>query len=103
MPALSIMITRFADEYQPGLVECELLDAHGERHLFVEKVPVVTQANLRSSSSYPQPGSITCLVEAEWEDEQGRLLARVSTEDPFHVESETGKSSFVVFASQVLA
>lgn len=97
------MISRFVDEHQPGFVECELLDAGGELHLFVEKVPVVTQVDLWSSSSYPQPGAVPCLVEAEWKDEQGRPLARVSTEHPFHAESTTGKSGFVVLASQVLA
>jgi hypothetical protein len=101
MPALTIVISRFVDEHQPGFVECELVDAQGERHLFIEKGPIVTEANLWASSTYPQPGSIACEVEAEWEDETGRALARVSTEQPFHVESQSGQSVFVVLAEQV--
>jgi hypothetical protein len=103
MPTLSVVISRFVDEYQPGFVECELTDAQGELHSFLEKVPVVTKENLWFSSSYPQPGAIPCTVEAEWKDEQGRLLCRVSTEQPFHVESTAGHSCFVVLASQVLS
>jgi hypothetical protein len=101
MPALAIEISRFVDEHQPGFVECTLVDAQGSLQSFIEKVPVVTEANLSSSSSYPQEGTIACQVEAEWNDEQGRALVRVSTEHPFHVESTEGECRFVVLASQV--
>jgi hypothetical protein len=55
MPAVTVQISRFVDEHQPGFVECILMDALGESHLFVEKVPVVSTDDLWSTSSYPQP------------------------------------------------
>jgi len=102
MPAISITISRFVDEHLPGFVECELIDAQGERHTFLEKVPIVTRETLWSSSSYPRSGSIPCLVEENWQDESGQLVVSVSTELPFHVESVAGQSNFVVLASDVL-
>jgi hypothetical protein len=101
MPTLAVEITRFVDPYQPGFVECMFLDAQGCRHLFMEKLPIVTRADLWSSSAYPQPGAIPCEVEAEWLGEQGRAVVRVTTERPFHVESTSGQSSFVVLSVQV--
>lgn len=101
MPALTIEISRFVDEYQPGIVECVLVDANGQRHLFIEKVPIVTTENVWSSTSYPRPGAIACAVEAEWRDDDGRVLARVTTERPWGVESTSGQTSFVVLASEL--
>ena len=98
---ISVQIERFVDDHQPGFVECLLVDALGQSHLFIEKVPIVTTANLRSDSSYPQMGTIACEVELELSDEQGRNLLRVSTERPWSVESTEGISCFWVLSSQV--
>src|SRR4051794_26592356 len=100
MPNLSVEISRFVDDWQPGFVECTLLDAQSERHLFVDKVPIFTTERLDASSRYPQPGFIPCRIEAEWRDEQGRSLIRIST--GMTIDSTAGQSSFVVLASQVL-
>lgn len=102
MPSISIQIVRFVDEHQPGFVECRLVDAQGNIHHFIEKVPVVTRQSLRCDSSYPQLGTIGCEVEAEWTDEFGHHLLRVSTEKPWGVESTIGATRFVVFSSQVM-
>lgn len=101
MPVLAVQISRFVDEYQPGFVECVLVDALGHSHLIVEKVPIVSGEDLRSTSNYPRNGEIKCEVEAEWTDEAGRLLLRVNTEQPWHVESTTGETKFVVLSAQV--
>ena len=101
MPALAVQISRFVDEYQPGIVECLFVDANGHRHLFIEKVPIVTTENLWSTSSYPRPGTIAGEVEAEWREDDGRVLARVNTERPWGVESTTGETHFVVLASEL--
>ena len=66
MPAIAIQILRFVDEHQPGWVECVLVDSLGDRHLFVEKAPVVSKENLSSNSSYPCSGTIDCEIEEEW-------------------------------------
>lgn len=41
MATVSVQIVRFVDDYQPGIVECQLLDAEGAVHFFIEKVPIV--------------------------------------------------------------
>lgn len=101
MTSLSIKITRFVDEGFPGVVECTLLDAEGVLHTFIEKVPVVSLESLWWDSDYPRPGVAECVIEAEWTDEQGRALVRVSTEKPCDIESTMGQTIFVVPASQV--
>jgi len=101
MPTVVIQIVRFVDEHQPGFVECSLVDAHGEQHLFIEKVPVVTTEDLWSSSTYPRPAAIACQVEREWTDEKGQALVQINTELPWHIESTTGVTRFTVLSTQV--
>jgi hypothetical protein len=101
MQAISVSITKFVDEHQPGFVECVLIDALGRKHHIIEKVPVVSNADLWSNSEYPQPGFVACNVEAVWKDVDGRSLARVNTAQPWSVESTEGATIFVVLASQV--
>ncbi len=102
MTAVAVEITRFVDEWQPGIVECTLVDAQGKPHKFIEKVPIVTEEPLWSDSNYPCAGVIACEVEAEFTDSAGRALARIDTERPYSVESSTGETKFVVLASQVV-
>jgi len=42
MSAVRVTIAAFIDEYQPGSVECSLVDVHGRTWKFNEKVPVVS-------------------------------------------------------------
>jgi len=100
--AISIQIERFVDDHQPGFVECRLVDAFGRSHLFVEKLPIVTAADLWSDSSYPQAGEITCEIVSESVDAAGRKLVQVNTDRPWSVESTEGVSSFVVLTSQMV-
>lgn len=103
MPALQVEISRFIDEHQPGFVECTLVDANGQCHLFVEKVPIVSKEDLWSTSSYPRSGLIECEIEEEeMKTESGLPVFRVSTEKPWGVESTTGQTQFLVKPSQVV-
>ncbi len=101
MPLLNILILQYADDRFPGWVECALVDAFSARHLFHEKVPVVTALSLDAKSKYPQPGFMACEVEASWLDEAGRILVRVNTERPWGVQSTVGVTRFVVFQTQL--
>ncbi len=101
MPSVSIQITRFVDDYQPGFVECSLTDAFGNFHLFIEKAPIVSAHDLWSTSTYPCAGTIECEVNDEWIDDQGNSLIRINTGLPWHIESTTGEHEFTVLASQV--
>ncbi len=98
---LAVQIVRWVEDYQPGIVGCELVDAEGRRHAFIEKLPIVTTERLEATSTYPQPGDIRCEVLAGWRDGSGRGLVRVTTNIPDFVESTEGLSEFVVLATQL--
>jgi hypothetical protein len=91
MIGVQVQIVRFADDAQPGWVECHLLDAHGRCWSFLEKVPVVTTAPLDHQSHYPQPGIIACEVLA-WHGG----IARIDTTRPWGIESTDGETQFEV-------
>lgn len=98
---VAIAIRRFVDDHFPGFVECELVDAHGIPHRFVEKLPIVTAASLWPDSMFPQPGALACEIEATWDDLDGRRLVRICTDRPHGVASIAGATDFVVLASQL--
>jgi hypothetical protein len=102
MPAVTVRITRFVDDHFPGFVECELVEASGLSHIFVEKVPVVTTEQLRPSSCYPCAGGIACRVLAQWEDADGIAFSRIDTSKPWGVESSAGVTEFVVASSKIV-
>jgi hypothetical protein len=99
MPFVPVQIDRMVDPSFPGFVECAFVDALGQEHRFVEKVPVVSREDLSEDTSYPRIGNIACSIEASWLETDGRTLVRVSTLHPWGVESVEGKSQFVIAAS----
>ena len=60
MSALRVEVSRFVDEHQPGFVECTLIDVHGDRHVFVEKVPIVSVDSLSLHSIWPVELLVSC-------------------------------------------
>jgi hypothetical protein len=101
MPAISVQITRFVDDHQPGFVECLLVDALGKSHTFVEKAPVVSSDNISAASTYPCSGEVQCEIQREWQDEAGLSLATVCTERPWGIESTDGETKFTLFSTQL--
>jgi hypothetical protein len=101
MPELNVDIVRFVDEAQPGVVECVLTDVWGMVHVFIDKVPIFTKANLTENSLYPQRGVIACSVLRRWHEHGDREIVTVDTSDPWHVESTEGQTQFDVLASQL--
>ena len=99
MTGLTIEIMRFVDSHQPGFVECSITDAWGSKHLFVEKVPMVTGDALSESSSYPQRGMVACEVLRRWRDPHNREIATVDTDKPWGIESNDGQTQFEVLVS----
>lgn len=102
MRFISVQITAFVDDHQPGFVECSLSDAQGQVHTFIEKAPVVSRESLWSDSDYPRPGFIACELQTEWTDDAERTLATVSTELPWGIESTEGLQQFVLLRSQLI-
>jgi hypothetical protein len=101
MPFISVQIIRFVDDYQPGWVECEFVDADGCRHVIRDKVPVLTSKDLDADSEYPTPGSVPCEVLKQYQDENGRHLVCVSTDKPVGIETTEGLHEFTLQAGRI--
>ena len=93
---LSVRIVQFVDESFPGWVKCEFVDAEGHLHELVDKFPIFSEEMLDADSSYPVPGLVQCHVLVEWQDGQGRELARIRT-----IESTEVKCEFVVLSENL--
>jgi hypothetical protein len=100
---LRVQISRYVEDYFPGIVECQLLDAAGCVHTFIEKGPVVSDGWPGPDDKYPIGGLIRCEILEEWHDPDGRDLVRVTTEQPDLVETKDGVTEFVVLSKQVIS
>lgn len=63
---------------------------------------MISDETLSASGRHPEQGRIACRILREWTDEDGRILAHVETQTPWHVESIAGKRDFVILAAQLL-
>jgi hypothetical protein len=95
-----IKISRYVETAFPGWVECSLIDAVGQEHLFVEKLPVVTDADLDDASSFPCAGVFAC-VQIRRFQRDGRQIVSIDTQSPWGIEATTGKTQFDVWAEQL--
>jgi hypothetical protein len=101
-PGLLVSIVALRDlDWFPGIAECEFMDAVGQLHRFVEKIPIVSENWLIDTTVLPYLGVVRCKILAEWSDTDGRELVRVSTEEPDYVDSTEGLNVFVVLSSQL--
>jgi hypothetical protein len=98
---LQIQIVRFVMDHQPPIVACELVDAGGRRHTFIDKVRMFSEQALDGQSEYPQPGLLRCSVLSTWSEKGGQEVVRVSTAEPDQIESTEGTSEFTVLRGQV--
>jgi len=103
MHVLTVLVVRFVDGSFPGWVECELIDAEGHRHRFVDKVPMLMNGEYDAESKYPTPDTLRCEVLERYQDENGRELVRVSTARPDAIESTVGIAEFTVPAILITA
>ena len=100
---LRVLIVRYVEDYFPGIVECEFVDAAGHVHNFIEKGPVVSDEWPGPQHKYPMRGIIRCEILEQWHDPDGRDLVRITTEQPDYVETKDGLKEFVVLSSQVIS
>jgi hypothetical protein len=97
MIGVRVSITHYiSDEPQPGIVECELTDAHGRRWSFVQKTAYVSFEDLDSKTSYPRLGVIECIVLGRSRDANGREVVLIDTEEPESTKSTDGTTRFEV-------
>jgi hypothetical protein len=102
MSTVPIQIVRMVHENNPDFVAAELRDAFGNVHTFVDKVPIFCEEYcLPRDASYPVPGVLGCEVVERWVADDGKDLARIDTEIPWHIESTLGEHYFVVLAEKV--
>ena len=76
-------IVRWVSDDFPGFVECRFVDTLSREWSVIEKLPVVTDADLRSSSQFPQPALIALEVVGGGQDDAGREIAEITTVTPF--------------------
>ena len=101
MLLITVTITQYVDDQQPGWVRVKLVDAWGIEHTFVDKSPVFTAASLDADSHYPQPGLLACQLVIKWQDAQDREIVTVDTELPDHVATIAGETRFDVLPKQI--
>lgn len=102
MLAVKVKIVRYiSDDPQPGIVECELEDVHGQRWSIVEKTAIVSTAHLNAHSPYPQQGFIGCEIVQRRGDAE-REIVRITTERPCMVESTDGSTEFDVLPNALV-
>ena len=94
-------IVRWVSDDFPGFVECRFADRFGREWIVVEKLPVLTVADLRSDSQFPQPVLIACEVVARRQDGAGRETADVTTKAPWGIKAVDGTTSFQLYAEQL--
>ena len=102
MKAVRVEIVRWVDDHQPGIVECRLTDRHGRAWAFIEKLPVVSNADLDGRSGYPQPGVIACEILNTRRDASGREFTVIDTERSWGIGSAENVIRFEVFTDDIV-
>jgi hypothetical protein len=101
MLGVTLQINSFKLDPQPGWVECSLLDANGQEWRFGMKTAYLYCGDLEETSSFPQPGTVPCELLWRGIDTTGQEIAKISTLEPWGVDSHEGETTFVVFANQL--
>jgi hypothetical protein len=94
-------ITRWVSDDFPGIFECRFADRFGREWTIIDKLPVLTLADLGADSQFPQPALIACEVVAKHTDHVGREIAEITIALPWGLEAADGPTSFEIFAEQL--
>lgn len=98
MQGVKVTIVQYiSDDPQPGIVECQLEDAHGRKWSIVEKTAIVSAENLDDKTTYPRQGVVDCAIVGRSLDSAGREVARINT-----LESIEGVSQFDVLPESLV-
>ncbi len=90
--SIEVQITRIISDEFPGYVECSFTDVKGENHVFVEKLPIVSDCpGAIGSLPIPSIGHLRCTLVSS-----SKQTCSISTEVPDAIESLTGLSNFEV-------
>jgi hypothetical protein len=90
-------------DWFPGFIRSELKDRHGKIHEFVEKIPVMcgTDGEYGAESLYPVEITFSCVILNSF-NENGNEWFNISTEEPYQIKSEEGKTEFEVNKDQII-
>ena len=86
--------TRWESDWFPGWVEASVLDARGQEHRIIEKVPVLTSAEITADSPFP----FEFWIDAEMESINGE---DVTVSFRHGIETIDGLGSLTVLAADV--
>jgi hypothetical protein len=101
MTYIHAQIIRWVSDDFPGVVECRFADRFGREWAIIEKLPILTVADLRSNSRFPQPALVACEVIAKHQDDAGRAIVDITTMTPWAITATDGTSSFQLYAEQL--
>lgn len=101
MNVLRISIDKWISSDFPGWVECSLVDAFGEMHIFKEKWPVVSNIEISEWSVFPLEGGIRCTLGAMSPGGPNSMFV-VETCSIDGVESIEGLSKFTVGYAKIV-
>jgi hypothetical protein len=93
---LKVHITGYVDDWQPGWVKCVFTDAYGIEWSIIEKVPVVSAADLNAETRYPVETTIQCEVINEAAD-----IVTINLDKPWGISEQGGRTIFEVFEDQL--
>jgi hypothetical protein len=97
-----MQVTRWvSDEPQPGIIECQLVDASGRVWTFTEK-DIVTEDRDEAVVAYPRPCEIPCKELGRARCPDGREMVRIKLESWFGYEEEA-RGEFEVYAEQLVS
>lgn len=98
MSSVIVTVTRIIETTgYPLWVECKLIDAYGNEHIFRDKMPIFLKNDV-SESDLPADGEIRCTVLSHKKD-----ILRIDTSAPDDVESQNGETIFDVYENQILS
>ena len=98
---LKIKIIEFADNSQPGFVNCTFTDSFGQEYKIFDKVPVVTDEYLDENSDYPKDGIVSCVILDENPDKTNADIVQINIAEPLHISTVNDETIFFVYKNQL--
>ncbi len=102
MFALKVTITKFISDHQPGFVECSFVDVFNKEHIIQDKVPILVDKHLDTTSNYPQDGEVACEIIKERQNSKGQKILKINTSRPWGIETIEGMTDFEVLEEQIM-
>ena len=93
---IKVTITKIIAVHQPTVVEFYFTDIHGKKHIFHDKILIVSDAYDIEQKDLPAEGTLCCTVKEKLEHSY-----IIDTDTPDYVESLDGSTVFEVAPNQI--